>query len=266
MLSNEMLYPVLGVEGVSCKEIGVYGAIRWALKLGVNRFDIGKMCGSKDEILKAFEGARIEDDVKREDLVLSVCCGKKDGENLREELEQKLKDFELENMDICFLSGKEGELKNDVMLIDKWRELENMYKEGKCLAIGVENVGIIEMEKLLDEVDILPMVCRIKRNPFMKNEKLADWLIKNNIAVEVLALEKEEEEKLLNNEVLSEIAKNNDVGVKELCLAWNLRKEMVVNSIFSDENKFMKSLKALNLELDKNDMKRIDELEQNMTY
>ena len=93
MLSNEMLYPVLGVEGVSCKEIGVYGAIRWALKLGVNRFDIGKMCGSKDEILKAFEGARIEDDVKREDLVLSVCCGKKDGENLREELEQKLKDY-----------------------------------------------------------------------------------------------------------------------------------------------------------------------------
>ena len=61
MLNNEVKIPVLGIEVNKCEVLSFYNAIRWALKLGIYRFDLSGVCGKNDEIVKNrdyYQGAR----------------------------------------------------------------------------------------------------------------------------------------------------------------------------------------------------------------
>lgn len=268
MLNNEVKIPVLGIEVNKCEVLSFYNAIRWALKLGIYRFDLSGVCGKNDEIVKAFYGAKVEDDVKREDLFfeLSVCNGEKC--NVKEEFEEYLNKFEISYADVCYLrksDGKALESENSVRdfeLKERWKVLEELYRNGKCLAIGLEGVELSEIKEIFEESTISPMICRIKRNPLEKNEEVVKWLLQNNVAVEVMALKKEEEIKILENNVLNEIAKDMGTLVNSLCLALNLKDNLAVNIGFDEENVLRENLKAFELKLDEKTLEKIKNLEK----
>ena len=45
--------------------------------------------------------------------------------------------------------------------VDTWKEMEKLVKEGKCKAIGVSNMSIQFLERLLAECEIVPAVNQV---------------------------------------------------------------------------------------------------------
>jgi diketogulonate reductase-like aldo/keto reductase len=45
--------------------------------------------------------------------------------------------------------------------IDTWKSMEQLVKQGKCKAIGVSNMSIAYLEKLLSSCEILPAVNQV---------------------------------------------------------------------------------------------------------
>lgn len=56
---------------------------------------------------------------------------------------------------------------NEWSYIDTWKAMENLVKEGKCKAIGVCNMSIVYLDRLLAECEIPPAVNQVPaRQPF----------------------------------------------------------------------------------------------------
>jgi glycerol 2-dehydrogenase (NADP+) len=52
---------------------------------------------------------------------------------------------------------------NDFSYIDTWKAMEQLVKRGKCKAIGVCNMSIPYLERLLAQCDIVPAVNQVFR-------------------------------------------------------------------------------------------------------
>jgi glycerol 2-dehydrogenase (NADP+) len=45
--------------------------------------------------------------------------------------------------------------------IDTWKEMEKLLKDGKCKAIGVSNMSITFLERLIAECEVVPAVNQV---------------------------------------------------------------------------------------------------------
>ena len=53
--------------------------------------------------------------------------------------------------------------KNNVLLREEsWRDLEELYKEGKVRSIGVSNFNISHLESLLESCEVIPHVNQVR--------------------------------------------------------------------------------------------------------
>ena len=59
MLNNGVIMPILGLGTWRSEPQEVYGAIRWALKLGITHFDCAYIYGNEKEIGQAFHDAMV---------------------------------------------------------------------------------------------------------------------------------------------------------------------------------------------------------------
>lgn len=54
---------------------------------------------------------------------------------------------------------------NEWSYVDTWKAMENLVKQGKCKAIGVSNMSIPYLERLISECEVVPavnQVCTLK--------------------------------------------------------------------------------------------------------
>ena len=70
-LNNEIRMPVIGLGTWKSETSEVYGAIRWALKLGYTHFDCASVYNNEEAIGQALADAMREDGLKREDIFVT---------------------------------------------------------------------------------------------------------------------------------------------------------------------------------------------------
>lgn len=64
-----------------------------------------------------------------------------------------------------------------------WKALEELYKAGLIRAIGVSNFEISQLEILLENCEIPPMINQIEHTPFLHDEQLNSFCKKNKIQI-----------------------------------------------------------------------------------
>ncbi|XP_035233670.1 uncharacterized oxidoreductase ZK1290.5-like, partial [Stegodyphus dumicola] len=69
-------------------------------------------------------------------------------------------------------------------LEETWRELELLYDEGLCRAIGVSNYDIADLEKLLDTASVTPHVNQVEFHPFQNPTELQNYCQEHKIQME----------------------------------------------------------------------------------
>lgn len=68
---------------------------------------------------------------------------------------------------------------NRERMLDTWKAMEKLYTDGKVRSIGVCNFEVCQLEYLLANCKVRPMIDQIEHTPFMHDEKLLGFCREN---------------------------------------------------------------------------------------
>ncbi|KAI9311919.1 NADP-dependent oxidoreductase domain-containing protein [Dichotomocladium elegans] len=197
---HEMPYIGFGTYGGPSAPKEVYEGAKEALKVGYKHFDTAYVYGTE----KALADAIRDSGVPAEELFVTTKLWQvfHEPQHVRPACERSLKNLGLKTLNLYLIHwplswefrgyeptdlkprDADGKLKNThVPLIDTWRAMEQLVKDGLVESIGVSNFTIAMLEEILKNCEIPPAVNQIEIHPGLPQEELVAFCKKHNIVL-----------------------------------------------------------------------------------
>eukprot|EP00484_Ammonia_sp_Unknown_P024829 CAMPEP_0197035990 /NCGR_PEP_ID=MMETSP1384-20130603/13625_1 /TAXON_ID=29189 /ORGANISM="Ammonia sp." /LENGTH=229 /DNA_ID=CAMNT_0042466111 /DNA_START=31 /DNA_END=717 /DNA_ORIENTATION=+ len=172
------------------KETEFRDAILFAVRNGYRHIDTAQTYGTESAVGEAVKMLIAQNVIKREDVFLTtkVAQNKRKPDEIRECIEQSLKELQVEYIDLMLidsphsnsLSGAKG---NDV--IDLYKILHEYKAKGKIKSVGVCNFGVKHLEILEKSCPDLavPSCNQIECHPFRQETEVIQYCQKKGIAI-----------------------------------------------------------------------------------
>ncbi|GIN38281.1 aldo/keto reductase [Heyndrickxia oleronia] len=258
-LHNGVKMPWFGI-GVFKVEEGpeLVHAVRAAIKNGYRSIDTAAIYGNEEGVGQGIREGIQEAGITREDLFVTSKVWNADlgYESTIQAYETSLKKLGLDYLDLYLIHWPvEGKYK------EAWRALETLYKAGKIKAIGVSNFQTHHLEELMKDAEIKPMVNQVEYHPRLTQKEVQTFCQEHGIQLE--AWSPLMQGQLLDNEVLAEIATKYNKSVAQVILRWDLQNGVVTIPKSTKEHRIIENANVFDFELTKEDMERIDDLNQN---
>lgn len=228
ILNNGIKIPALGLGTWFIGDGKAPQAVREAVKIGYRHFDTAQAYENECGV---GEGVRTCG-VNRSELFVTtkLAAEIKDYKQAIEAIDNSLKTSGLDYFDCMLIHSpqpwanfREGRYFEGNK--EAWRALEYAYKAGKLRAIGISNFEKEDIDNILSDCEIAPMVnqvlAHIGNTPF----ELIDYCKDKNIVVEAYSPVAHGE--ILKNGKVSEMAKKYNVTVAQLCVKYCLQLGML---------------------------------------
>lgn len=183
-----------------------------SMKNGCCCFDTSRAYGASELVL-----GRTLKKYSREDyfLITKLCNDDQYNSDVKAGFEKSIRELQTDYIDLYLMHWPvEGKF------LDSWREMENLYKQGKCRAIGVCNFNIHHLELLRKNAEIMPMVNEIECHPLFTQNELRDYCYNNNIKVMAYTSTARMDDRL-NNTCLVPISKKYNKTIPQIILRWH---------------------------------------------
>ncbi len=146
--------------------------------------------------------------------------------------------------------------------LESWRALEDIYKSGRAKAIGVCNFTEEHLAELLDNCEIAPMVNQVEFHPFLYQKMLLEYCNEHNIHVE--AYSPLAHGRRMQDKTIMEIANKYSKSTAQIMLRWNIQLGNIVIPKSTSRERIEENADIFDLEIDKKDMDRIENLNENL--
>ncbi|MGG4554783.1 aldo/keto reductase [Paenibacillus humicus] len=258
-LHNGVKMPWFGI-GVFKVEEGpeLVHAVKTAIKHGYRSVDTAAIYENEEGVGQGIREGMKDAGISREDLFVTSKVWNTDlkYESAIAAYETSLKKLGLEYLDLYLIHWPvEGKYK------DAWRALETLYKEGRVKAIGVSNFQIHHLEDLMKEAEVKPMVNQVEYHPRLTQKELQSFCQEHGIQLE--AWSPLMQGQLLDHQVLKEIANKYGKSIAQVILRWDLQNGVVTIPKSTKEHRIIENATVFDFELTDEDLKRINELNQN---
>ena len=137
--------------------------------------------------------------------------------------------------------------------------LETLYLDGQVRAIGTSNFKPHHLEPLMNAAEILPMVNQIELHPGCNQEATRDFCNRNDIVVE--AWSPLGAGRVLENQLLIDIAASYGCTVAQLCIRWCLQRRAIPLPKSTDAGRISENARVFWFNITDEDLQRIDELD-----
>jgi len=221
-LNNGIEMPILGFGTWLLENEKAPETVNTAIKVGYRHIDTPEAYFNEKGVGEAVRSCGIP----REQIFVTskVAAEIKDYEGAKKAIQQSLDDLNIGYIDLMlihcpqpwqeFRSDKHYEKEN----VAVWKALEEFYNAGKLKAIGVSNFQVGDLENLLANCTVKPMVnqvlAHITNTPF----ETIKFCQSHEIVVEAHSPFGHGE--ILNNQFLNDMAKSYNVSVTQLCLRY----------------------------------------------
>src|SRR6185312_6057176 len=112
-----------------------------------------------------------------------------------------------------------------VTLLDTWRAMENLVGDGKCKAIGLSDVSLAQVQDIVKGARIRPAVVHVESHPYLPEWDLLSYCRENGIVLQAFAaLGHSSEPNLLEDPVITAIARRVDKTPAQVLLAWAIQR------------------------------------------
>ncbi|WP_242264010.1 aldo/keto reductase [Bacillus cereus group sp. BfR-BA-01400] len=259
VLNNGVEMPWFGL-GVFKVEEGpeLVEAVKSAIKAGYRSIDTAAIYGNEKAVGEGIRAGIEATGIAREELFITSKVWNADQgyETTIAAYEESLKKLGLDYLDLYLVHWpSEGKYK------DTWRALETLYKEKRVRAIGVSNFQIHHLQDVMKDAEIKPMINQVEYHPRLTQKELQAFCKEQGIQME--AWSPLMQGQLLDNETLQEIAEKHGKTTAQVILRWDLQNGVITIPKSTKEHRIIENADVFNFELTKEDMEKIDALNQN---
>jgi diketogulonate reductase-like aldo/keto reductase len=235
--------PALGFGTLIPDPVATITATRAALEAGFRQLDASERYRNEKEVGEAIREVFAAGKIKREDVFIATKLWNNNHrpERVKPAFEASLKRLQLDYVDLylihtpfAFQPGDEQDPRdaNDkviydkgVTLLDTWRALERLVDEGRCKAIGLSDVTLEQTREIFEAARIKPTVVHVEAHPYLPQWEFLEYCRANGIVLQAFAaLGHSSEPKLLDDPVITAIAKRVNKTPAQVLLAWAIQR------------------------------------------
>jgi len=235
--------PALGFGTLIPDQTATKEAVRISLEAGFRQFDCAERYRNEQQVGEAMQAVFKQGKIKRQDVFVGTKLWNSNHrpERVRPAFEASLRRLRLDYADLysihtpfAFKPGDEQEPKDKngnviyddgVTLTDTWKALERLVDEGRCKAIGLSNINLEQLKQVFDAARVKPATVQVESHPYLPEWELLDYCKKNGIVMQAFAaLGHGMEPKLIDNPVVTGIAKRVNKTPAQVLLAWAVQR------------------------------------------
>jgi len=243
-------WQLTGEEGVE--------AMKRALELGYRHIDTAQLYENEALVAAALE----ESEVSREDVFIATKINHRDlpaatCDEVFEATHASLERLGVETIDLLYVHWPAGDYDPTVTL----PAFEELRERGLIDHIGLSNFTPALLEDALDHLDAPLTAHQVEMHPLFQQKALHEYARRGgHILVAYSPLSHGE---VFDVSALREIARKHGVSAAQISLSWLLHKEQIAAvPKASSEAHLRENLRSRTLELDDEDVKRIDTLDR----
>lgn len=259
-LSNGVEIPQLAFGTWKIPDNEASAAVENALAIGYRHIDTAQAYHNEAGVGKGIR----KSGVKREQIFVNskVEAEIKDYANAKKSIDETLLRMKLDYLDMMIIHNpqpwievNQSDDRHFEGNLEAWRALEEAMKAGKLRAIGVSSFQPEDLNNLIANSDVKPMVNQILCHIGATPKPLIDFCQQNGIVVESFSPVAHGE--ALNNEAIKKMAAKYQVSVAQLCIRYDWQLNTVVLPK-STNPVHMKENSELNFVINDEDMKTLE--------
>jgi diketogulonate reductase-like aldo/keto reductase len=235
--------PALGFGTLIPDPVATRVATKAALEAGFRQLDASERYRNEKEVGEAIQEVFKAGKIKREEVFIATKLWNNNHrpERVKPAFEASLRKLQVDFVDLylihtpfAFQPGDEQDPRDSngmviydktVTLLDTWRALENLVDEGKCRAIGLSDVNLEQARGIFYAARIKPAVVHVESHPYLPEWDLLNYCKKNGIVLQAFAaLGHSSEPKLLDDPVITAIARRVNKTPAQVVLAWAIQR------------------------------------------
>src|SRR4051794_33907000 len=235
--------PALGFGTLIPDPVATRTATKAALEAGFRQLDASERYRNETEVGEAIQEVFQAGKIERKEVFIATKLWNNNHrpERVKPAFEASLKRLQLDYVDLYLIHtpfafqpgdeqgprGADGDViyDNGVTLLDTWKALEGLVDEGKCKAIGLSDVSLGQAKEIFEAGRIKPAVVHVESHPYLPQWDLLDYCRKNGIVLQAFAaLGHSSEPKMLDDPVITAIARRVSKTPAQVLLAWGIQR------------------------------------------
>jgi diketogulonate reductase-like aldo/keto reductase len=235
--------PALGFGTLIPDPLATKQATRAALDVGFRHFDCSERYRNEQAVGDAMQEVFGAGTIRREDVFVTTKLWNNNHrpervrpafEASRQRLRTDYLDCYLVHTPFAFQPGDEQDPRDErgqviydpgVTLAETWQALEHLVDEGRCKSIGLSNVNLKTLQRIVDAARIRPAVVEVESHPYLPEWDLLEYCQRHGIVLLAFAaLGHAMEPRLLDDPVIIAIAARLGKTPAQVLLAWAVQR------------------------------------------
>lgn len=173
-------------------------------------------------------------------------------------IDDMLERLQLDYLDCIYLHHPAGDY------MGAWRDLEEAYRQGKVRAMGISNFDNWPeaFNDIMENSEIKPQMLQIECHPFAQRQETRELARQYDLQIECWYPLGHADQRLLNNEVLSEIADAHGKSVVQIILRWHIQEGFSVVPGSTNPDHIQENIEIFDFELSDDEMEQIRNMDQ----
>ena len=146
----------------------------------------------------------------------------------------------------------------------RWAEMEDLYLQGQCRAIGVCNFNTEKLERLLSVCRVKPMINQFECHPMFQQKEIQEMCRREGIQVISYSPLARINKELYDNEILKTISLAHGKSVSQVILKWNVAEGRIPIPASCNAAHMKDNIALSDFELSGSELSDIDSLERGL--